>query len=73
MDRKKRLERFVEFLLVGVIMGVAEDLLAVRLATGEPITLKVMGMVFLVAIPFAAFSELIVDDTDFLEKFRNLL
>lgn len=73
MNRKKRLERFIEFLLVGVIMGVVEDLIAVRLATGEPITLKVIGVVFLVAIPFAAFSELIVDDTDFLERFKNLL
>jgi len=73
MERRKRIERFVEFLLVGVAMGVIEDVLAVKLATGEPITLEVIGVVFMVALPFAVFSELIVDDTDFLERFKKWL
>lgn len=67
--KKKHLERFVEFLLVGVVMGVAEDLLAVKLSTGVMIDLRVLMIVTLVAIPFAAFSELIVDKEDF--KFLN--
>jgi hypothetical protein len=60
----KQLEIFLEFLIFGVIMGVIEDVIAVKLATGEPITLKVLGIVILVAIPFAAIGELIVDRTD---------
>lgn len=69
----KRFERFIEFLLIGVAMGVIEDLLAVKLATGEPITLEVIGIVVLVTVPFAAFSELVVDDTDFLGKLKQKL
>jgi hypothetical protein len=60
----KQLEIFLEFLVFGVIMGVIEDVIALKLATGEPITLKVLGIVILVAIPFAAIGELIVDRTD---------
>lgn len=61
---KKQVELFFEFLIFGVIMGVVEDLIAVKLATGEPITAKVVGVVILVAIPFAAIGELIVDRMD---------
>lgn len=57
----RRVELFLEFLVFGVIMGVVEDLIAVWFVTGEPITWEVVGIVFLVAIPFAAIGELIVD------------
>ncbi|MFB6144168.1 MAG: hypothetical protein ABEJ98_02545 [Candidatus Nanohaloarchaea archaeon] len=72
--RKKHVERFLEFLVVGVVLGVTEDLLAVKFATGEPLTLRVIVIVFAVSLPFAAFSELFVDRQDFapdwlLEKF----
>lgn len=60
MDNK-RLEVFLEFLIFGVIMGVVEDMIAITLSTGQPITLKVIVIVTLVAIPFAAIGELIVD------------
>lgn len=66
---KKHIERFLEFLLVGIGMGVVEDLLAVKIATGAVIDLNVIIIVTLIAIPFAAFSELIVDREDF--KFLN--
>jgi hypothetical protein len=62
----RRLEIFLEFLIFGVIMGVTEDLIAVKLATGEPLTWKIVGVVTLVAIPFAAIGELIVDRKDLL-------
>ncbi|MDP2705724.1 MAG: hypothetical protein Q8O49_00775 [bacterium] len=57
--------RFLEFLLVGLIMGTGEDLLAVIFATGEPFTWKILGIVFLVALPFAYISEYIVDHPKF--------
>lgn len=63
---KRRIERFLEFLVIGVAMGVVEDLLAITLATDATFDLRVLGIVLLVAIPFAAFSELIVDREDFL-------
>lgn len=57
--------RFLEFLLIGLIMGTGEDLLAVILATGEPFTWKILGVVFLVALPFAFISEYVVDHPKF--------
>ena len=63
--KKKHLERFFEFLVVGVVLGVTEDLLAVTLATGESITPEILLIVLAVALPFAAFSELVVDRQDF--------
>jgi hypothetical protein len=62
----KRVEVFLEFLLFGLVMGIAEDLIAVFVVTGEPITWKILGVVTLVAIPFAAIGELIVDRTNWL-------
>jgi hypothetical protein len=42
-----------------------EDLLAVAIVTGEMITWKVVGLVVLIAIPFAVLGELVVDRVDF--------
>ncbi len=57
----RRLEIFIEFLVFGVVMGIIEDLIVVTLSTGEPLTWKILGIITLVAIPFAAIGELIVD------------
>jgi len=59
-----RIERFTEFLVIGVLLGTVEDVLAVWLVTGEQITLQTVGIIVGVAIPFAAFSELVVDHPD---------
>jgi len=63
--KRRYLDRFLEFFIVGVLMGVMEDLLAVRFATDATISPKVIFIIVLVAIPFAAFSELIVDRKHF--------
>ncbi len=65
--KRQHLERFLEFLVIGVLMGVTEDLIAVKLTTGAEIDFRIIGIVLLVAIPFAAFSELVVDRRDLLE------
>lgn len=57
----KKFELFLGFLAFGVIMGVTEDLIAVGLATGQPITWRIVFIVTLVAIPFAIFGEIIID------------
>ncbi|EKD58124.1 MAG: hypothetical protein ACD_57C00022G0003 [uncultured bacterium] len=54
-------ELFLEFLAFGVVMGIVEDIIAIKIVTGEAITLHILVLITLVAIPFAAFSELIVD------------
>jgi hypothetical protein len=58
---KKRLEIFLEFLVFGVFMGVVEDYIAVTLVTGQVITWKGVLVIVVVAIPFAAVGELVVD------------
>lgn len=63
---RRQIERFLEFLLIGVLMGVVEDLIAISLATDATFNAHVLVIVVLVAIPFAAFSELVVDRPDFL-------
>lgn len=50
-------------------MGVIEDLIAIFLVTNEPIDFRVFGIALFVALPFAIFSELIVDH----DKFKNFL
>lgn len=66
MKRTRKL-RLLEFLLIGVGMGLAEDLIAVAFATGEPITPRVVWIVLLIAIPFAFLSEIVVDHPRFWE------
>ena len=63
------LNRFLEFFLVGIVLGVAEDLIAIFLVTNEPIDFRVFWIAFFVAFPFAVFSELIVDH----DKFKVLM
>jgi len=63
----EHLERFLEFLVVGVVMGIVEDLIAVKLTTNATIDLRIIWIVILVALPFAAFSELIIDRRDFID------
>lgn len=63
------LNRFLEFFLVGLILGVLEDLIAISLATEKVIDFRVFLIAFFVALPFAVFSELIVDHN----KFRALM
>lgn len=46
-------------------MGVTEDMLAVMLATDAEFTWEILGIVLLVSVPFAAFSELVIDNDEY--------
>ena len=59
--KSKKLELFLEFLIFGIIMGIVEDLLAISLSTGSHFSWKILFVVTIVTIPFAAIGELIVD------------
>ncbi len=63
--------RLLEFFIIGVVMGIAEDLIAVSASTGTLITWEVIGIVTLVAIPFAVISELVVDHFKPFHKKKN--
>ncbi len=67
MKKRDRILQFVEFLVIGILVGLAEDLLAIFFATDAKISWRVTWIVLLVAIPFAVLSELIVDHPRFWE------
>ncbi|UZE93921.1 MAG: hypothetical protein IB618_04155 [Candidatus Pacearchaeota archaeon] len=56
-----KLGRLLEFFIVGMGLGIIEDLIAIGLATGATITWHIVGIIALVSLPFAVISELIVD------------
>ncbi|HMB65320.1 MAG TPA: hypothetical protein VKO42_00455 [Patescibacteria group bacterium] len=60
----QHLETILEFMVFGVFMGVVEDLIIINFLTGETITLKTVGIVTLVTLPFAILGEFIVDRHD---------
>ncbi len=64
----KRRLRILEFLIIGLGMGIAEDLLAIMFATDSEINWRVIYIVVAVAIPFAFISEIVVDHPRFWEK-----
>ncbi|HXK40643.1 MAG: hypothetical protein A3D52_00295 [Candidatus Taylorbacteria bacterium RIFCSPHIGHO2_02_FULL_44_36] len=67
MTKLKKL-RLIEFLVIGIVMGLAEDLLAIFFATDAEITPRVVFVVLAVAIPFAFISEIVVDHPRFWQK-----
>lgn len=70
--KAKHLEVLFEFLIFGIVIGVVEDLIAVKVTTGENITWHTVGIVILVAIPFAILGELIADHVDFVKLYRKI-
>ncbi len=69
----KRLEAFFEFLIFAILIGITEDLIAIKLATGEPITPRIVGIIVLIAVPFAIVGEIIAYKIDFVKLSRNFL
>jgi hypothetical protein len=69
----QRLKRFLEFFVIGIVFGVTEDVLAVVIATDAAVTPDVIGIVVIIAIPFAVLSELVVDHPRFLHFDRLAL
>jgi len=67
----QRLEVFLEFLIFGIIVGVVEDLIAIEVVTDVPITWHIIGIIVLIAIPFALLGEVLVDRVDFVEIFKK--
>lgn len=71
MKRSRRLEVAFEFLVFGIVIGIIEDIVAVKITTGEPITWKIVGIIVLIAIPFAIIGEIIADNLDFSRLFKR--
>lgn len=73
MDRAKKLEVTFEFFLFGIIFGVIEDIVAVKIISGDKITWQVVGIVVLIAIPFAIIGEILEDNIDFSKFMRRFV
>lgn len=74
-DKEKRMKRWeviFEFLVFGIVVGVVEDIIAVTATTGEAITWKIVGIIVLIAIPFAFLGEILVDQIDFVAIWKKL-
>jgi ethanolamine transporter EutH len=61
--------KFAIFFVIGLAIGIVEDLIAIYFATGAVITLEVVKIAALVALPFAIISEIFVD----LHLFKTLI
>jgi len=68
----RRVEVMFEFLMFGILIGIAEDLLAIKLATGEPITWRIVGIIIIIAIPFAVLGEIVADRVNFLKIYKRV-
>lgn len=64
--------RLLEFIVIGVLMGTVEDVIAIVFATDAAIDFRVIFLVFLVAIPFAYISEMVVDHPKFWHNFFTI-
>ena len=71
MVKAKYLKRFAEFLVVGVLFNLADNLLSISVVSGTAITPRVIGTVMLLTVPFAVVSELIVDGRDIFRHHRE--
>jgi hypothetical protein len=65
MKLHKKTIGFLEFAIMGVLMGMVEDSLVVYFVTGETITFGAVWIVLVTALPFAFISEYIVDHPKF--------
>jgi len=60
--------RLIEFIVIGIVMGLSEDILAIIFATDAEITPRIILIVLAVAVPFAFISEIVVDHPRFWQK-----
>ncbi len=63
--KRKILVHLIEFFVLGVVMGVSEDLIAIHFATDARITWDIVKVALLIAIPFAIISEVLTDSKIF--------
>ncbi len=64
--------RILEFIIAGLILDLIENVITVKLTTGERITKEVVFVAFLVVIPFAIITEIIIDHPKFWENAHRI-
>ncbi|MDP2648201.1 MAG: hypothetical protein Q8P35_03110 [Candidatus Yanofskybacteria bacterium] len=58
-------KRVLEFIFAGLVLDLAENLIVIKAATDAPLTFDVVKVAFMVVIPFAIITELIIDHPNF--------
>jgi len=71
MKNWKKIELIFELLIFGIIFGVVEDIIVIKIVTNEPITWHAIYIIILIAIPFAIIGEVIIDKIDFVKIFQK--
>lgn len=61
--------RVLEFLIFGVLVGILENIILVSFISGIKIDWQIIGIMFLIVLPFAVLTELIVDHPRFWKIF----
>lgn len=61
-----------EFLLFGILIGITEDIIAIKLTTGVSITPRMIGIVVAIAIPFAIMGEMVADRVNLARTFKKM-
>lgn len=65
--------RILEFIIIGLIANSLDNIVAIRYAAKTALTPAVFARLFLLVIPFAILSELIVDHPKFWKKVMKFL
>ncbi len=60
-EKKTVIIHLIQFFILGVCMGVVEDLIAIHFATDAKITFYTFKVAFFVAFPFAVIAEILID------------
>ncbi len=61
MRINSKIKFFIVLLIFGIAIGITEDILAITLVTRETITWRVVGIIILVAIPFAIIGDIVLN------------
>jgi hypothetical protein len=70
--KSQRIELIFELVVFGTILGVIEDIIAIKATTDAVITIKNFFVVLAIAIPFAIIGELAITKIDFTKIFNKL-
>jgi len=72
VSKWKKLETMFEFLIFGILIGITEDIIAIKLTTGASITLEMIGIIILIAVPFAIIGEMVADRVNLARPLKKI-
>lgn len=64
--------RILEFVVAGLILDLTENIISIKLTTDAELSPKIFMVAFLVVVPFAILTELIIDHPDFWNRVLRL-